>query len=150
MILQPVFSTFPCSPLPSGTCRMPGLAWNKDCKLINLQISSPEAICSLFQGFCTVDIVEADPNFARLMSNEFKYIQKSTHNTSLYMPPPHPQLHGGVVGVQGCVAVQCFLVSNCSNMLIYKLTPPRKTIHPFFLYSYCLLICADLIFSFGR
>ena len=25
MILQPVFSIFPCSPLPSGTCRTPGL-----------------------------------------------------------------------------------------------------------------------------
>ena len=25
MILQPVFSMFPCSPLPSGTCRTPGL-----------------------------------------------------------------------------------------------------------------------------
>ena len=26
MILQPVFSIFPCSPLPSGTCRTPGLS----------------------------------------------------------------------------------------------------------------------------
>ena len=26
MILQPVFSTFPCSPLPSGTCWTPGLS----------------------------------------------------------------------------------------------------------------------------
>ena len=26
MILQPVFSFFPCSPLPSGTCRTPGLS----------------------------------------------------------------------------------------------------------------------------
>ena len=26
MILQPVFSIFPCSPLPSGTCRIPGLS----------------------------------------------------------------------------------------------------------------------------
>ena len=26
MILQPVFSSFPCSPLPSGTCRTPGLS----------------------------------------------------------------------------------------------------------------------------
>ena len=25
-ILQPVFSIFPCSPLPSGTCRTPGLS----------------------------------------------------------------------------------------------------------------------------
>ena len=26
IILQPVFSIFPCSPLPSGTCRTPGLS----------------------------------------------------------------------------------------------------------------------------
>ena len=26
MILQPVFSIFPCPPLPSGTCRTPGLS----------------------------------------------------------------------------------------------------------------------------
>ena len=26
MILQPVFSIFPCSPLPSGTCRTPGMS----------------------------------------------------------------------------------------------------------------------------
>ena len=26
VILQPVFSIFPCSPLPSGTCRTPGLS----------------------------------------------------------------------------------------------------------------------------
>ena len=26
MILQPVFSIFPCSPLPSGTCQTPGLS----------------------------------------------------------------------------------------------------------------------------
>ena len=26
MTLQPVFSIFPCSPLPSGTCRTPGLS----------------------------------------------------------------------------------------------------------------------------
>ena len=26
-ILQPVSSIFPCSPLPSGTCRTPGLSW---------------------------------------------------------------------------------------------------------------------------
>ena len=26
MILQPVFSNFPCSPPPSGTCRTPGLS----------------------------------------------------------------------------------------------------------------------------
>ena len=26
MILQPVFTIFPCSPLPSGTCRTPGLS----------------------------------------------------------------------------------------------------------------------------
>ena len=26
VILQPVFSSFPCSPLPSGTCRPPGLS----------------------------------------------------------------------------------------------------------------------------
>ena len=26
MILKPVFSIFPCSPLPSGTCRTPGLS----------------------------------------------------------------------------------------------------------------------------
>ena len=26
MISQPVFSVFPCSPLPSGTCRTPGLS----------------------------------------------------------------------------------------------------------------------------
>ena len=26
MILQPVFSIFPCSPQPSGTCRTPGLS----------------------------------------------------------------------------------------------------------------------------
>ena len=26
MIFQPVFSIFPCSPLPSGTCRTPGLS----------------------------------------------------------------------------------------------------------------------------
>ena len=26
MIVQPVFSIFPCSPLPSGTCRTPGLS----------------------------------------------------------------------------------------------------------------------------
>ena len=26
MILQPVFSILPCSPLPSGTCRTPGLS----------------------------------------------------------------------------------------------------------------------------
>ena len=26
MILQPVFSIFPCTPLPSGTCRTPGLS----------------------------------------------------------------------------------------------------------------------------
>ena len=26
MISQPVFSIFPCSPLPSGTCRTPGLS----------------------------------------------------------------------------------------------------------------------------
>ena len=26
MFLQPVFSIFPCSPLPSGTCGTPGLS----------------------------------------------------------------------------------------------------------------------------
>ena len=31
MILQPVFSIFPCSPLPSGTCRTPGLAIPRCC-----------------------------------------------------------------------------------------------------------------------
>ena len=27
MILQPIFSIFPCSPLPSGTCQTPGLSY---------------------------------------------------------------------------------------------------------------------------
>ena len=31
MILQPVFSIFPCSPVPSGTCRTPGLSIPRCC-----------------------------------------------------------------------------------------------------------------------
>ena len=43
MILQPVFSIFPCSPLPSGTCRTPGLSIPGCC----LRTSS-----SVFLVFC--------------------------------------------------------------------------------------------------
>ena len=42
IILQPVFSIFPCSPLPSGTCRTPGLSIPWCC----LPISS--SVCLVF------------------------------------------------------------------------------------------------------
>ena len=50
MILQPVSSIFPCFPLPSGTCRTPGLSipW---CCLPTSSFSSSLFHCALQDGF---------------------------------------------------------------------------------------------------
>ena len=50
MILQPVFSIFPCSPLPSGTCRTPGLSIPWCCFPLSALSSSPFH-CALQDGF---------------------------------------------------------------------------------------------------
>ena len=42
MILQPVFSIFPCSPLPSGTCRTPGLSILRCC------LPTSSSVCLVF------------------------------------------------------------------------------------------------------
>ena len=42
MILQPVFSIFPCSPLPSGTCRTPGLSFPWCC------LPTSSSVCLVF------------------------------------------------------------------------------------------------------
>ena len=42
MILQPVFSIFPCSPLPSGTCRIPGLSIPRCC------LPTSSSVCLVF------------------------------------------------------------------------------------------------------
>ena len=42
MILQPVFSIFPCSPLPSGTCRTPGLSIPRCC------LPTSSCVCLVF------------------------------------------------------------------------------------------------------
>ena len=48
MILQPVFSIFPCSPLPSGTCRTPGLSSPWCC------LPPSFSVCILFSPLFTV------------------------------------------------------------------------------------------------
>ena len=42
MILQPVFSIYPCSPLPSGTCRTPGLSILRCC------LPTSSSLCLVF------------------------------------------------------------------------------------------------------
>ena len=42
VILQPVFSIFPCSPLPSGTCRTPGLSIPRYC------LPTSSSVCLVF------------------------------------------------------------------------------------------------------
>ena len=42
MILQPVFSIFPCSPLPSGTCQTPGLSISWCC------LHTSSSVCLVF------------------------------------------------------------------------------------------------------
>ena len=53
MILQPVFSIFPCSPLPSGTCRTPGLSIPWCCLPTSSSVclSSSRFHCALQDGF---------------------------------------------------------------------------------------------------
>ena len=48
MILQPVFSIFPCSPLPSGTCRTPGLSIHWCC------LPTSSSVCLVFFPLFTV------------------------------------------------------------------------------------------------
>ena len=48
MILQPVFYFFPCSPLPSGTCRTPGLSISWRCLPTSSSVClvfSPHSLC---------------------------------------------------------------------------------------------------------
>ena len=56
MILQPVFSIFPYSPLPSGTCRTPGL-------------SIPWGCLSTHHGFLPWDIRVAFPGESQLLQS---------------------------------------------------------------------------------
>ena len=54
MILQPVFTIFPCSPLPSGTCRTPSLSIPCCCLPISSSVclvSFPLSLC-LARWFC--------------------------------------------------------------------------------------------------
>ena len=54
MILQPVFSVFPCSPLPAGTCRIPGLSKFPDGVFPPLPLSALSSSpfhCDLQDGF---------------------------------------------------------------------------------------------------
>ena len=51
MILQPVFSIFPCSPLPSGTCWTPGLSvpWHWTAR----KVASYTFVCHTFECLCS-------------------------------------------------------------------------------------------------
>ena len=52
IILQPVFSIFSCSPLPSGTCRTPGLSFSWCClPTSSSALSSSPYYCALQDGF---------------------------------------------------------------------------------------------------
>ena len=48
MILQPVFSVFPCSPLPTGTCRTPGLSISWCC------LPTSSSVCLVFPFHCAL------------------------------------------------------------------------------------------------